>query len=133
MLSGENNETRQQIGQGASLSAAAIGRQGIRGRHLDLILPRICRATQATVLWGFTDLTERESLPPVTVKGFCSMGKALPKSAVSTRKIKPAPFRQYIEKPDIQALEEENAKLRELVTELSEIVIKNIVDNIEDG
>lgn len=61
------------------------------------------------------------------------MGKAFPKSAIGTRKIKPAPLRQYIEKPDIQALEKENARLRELVTQLSEIVIKNIVDNIEDG
>lgn len=62
------------------------------------------------------------------------MGKALPKSAIgTTRKIKSAPFRQYIGKPDIEALEEENAKLRELVTQLSEIVIKNIIDDIEDG
>lgn len=61
------------------------------------------------------------------------MGKALPKSAIGTRKIKTAPLRPYIEKPDIQALEEENARLRELVTQLSEIVIKNIVDNIDDG
>ncbi len=61
------------------------------------------------------------------------MGKVLPKSAIGTGKIKAAPLRQYIEKPDIQALEEENARLRELVTQLSEIVIKNIVDNIEDG
>jgi len=60
------------------------------------------------------------------------MGKALPKSALG-RKTRPATFRQHIEKPDIQALEEENARLRELVIELSEIVIKNIVDNIEDG
>jgi hypothetical protein len=68
----------------------------------------------------------------VTVKGVRPMGKALPKSALD-RKTKPAPFRQHIEKPEMQALEEENARLRELVTQLSEIVIKNIVDNIEDG
>jgi len=36
-------------------------------------------------------------------------------------------------KTDLQALEEENARLRELVTQLSEIVIKNIVETIEDG
>jgi hypothetical protein len=61
------------------------------------------------------------------------MGKVLPKSAIGASKIKPSSFRQYIEKSDIRALEEENARLRELVTELSEIVIKNIVDKIEDG
>jgi len=60
------------------------------------------------------------------------MGKALPKATLD-RKTKPVPLRQNIEKPEIQALEEENARLRELVIELSEIVIKNIVDNIEDG
>jgi hypothetical protein len=58
------------------------------------------------------------------------MGKALPKSDLS-RKTKPAPIRQHMEKPDITVLKEENARLRELVTELSEIVIKNIVDKIE--
>jgi hypothetical protein len=60
------------------------------------------------------------------------MGKALPKSAMN-RQAKPASFRQAIEKPDAQALEEENTRLRELVTRLSEIVIKNIVDTMEDG
>jgi hypothetical protein len=59
------------------------------------------------------------------------MGKTLPKSALD-RKTKPATLRQHIEKPDMQALEEENARLRELVSQLSEIVIKNIVDTIED-
>lgn len=64
------------------------------------------------------------------------MGKALPKSAIG-RKTKPAPIQQSMEKPDIQApdiqaLKDENARLREFVTQLSEIVIKNIVDNIED-
>jgi len=59
------------------------------------------------------------------------MGKVLPKSALGRRKIKSAPFRQHSEKPDIQALEAENARLRELVTALSEIVMKNIVDNPE--
>ena len=60
------------------------------------------------------------------------MGKAISKSNL-TRKTKPASFRQNIERYDIQSLEEENARLRELVTQLSEIVIKNIVDTIEDG
>ena len=60
------------------------------------------------------------------------MGKTLPKSALD-RKTKPATLRRHIEKPDLQALEEENARLRELVSQLSEIVIKNIVDTIEDG
>ncbi len=60
------------------------------------------------------------------------MGKALPKSDL-VRKTKAAPFREHMGKSDIKALEEENARLRELVTQLSEIVIKNIVDNIEDG
>ena len=59
------------------------------------------------------------------------MGKTLPKSALD-RKTKPATLRPHIEKPDLQALEEENARLRELVSQLSEIVIKNIVDTIED-
>jgi len=68
----------------------------------------------------------------VKVKGVRPMGKALPKSEL-VRKTKPARFREQIGKSDIQALEEENARLRELVTQLSEIVIKNIVDNIEDG
>ena len=59
------------------------------------------------------------------------MGKALPKSDLG-RKSKPALIGRHMEKLDVQALEEENARLRELVTELSEIVIKNIVDKIED-
>jgi hypothetical protein len=60
------------------------------------------------------------------------MGKALPKSAIDG-KTKPATLRRHIEKPDMAALEDENARLRKLVIELSEIVIKNIVDTIEDG
>jgi hypothetical protein len=68
----------------------------------------------------------------VNVEGVRPMGKTLPKSDLG-RKTRPAPLRQNIQKSDIQALEEENARLRELVIELSEIVIKNIVDSIEDG
>lgn len=37
------------------------------------------------------------------------------------------------EKPEVHALKEENARLRELVIQLSELVIKNIIDKIEDG
>lgn len=59
------------------------------------------------------------------------MGKAVPKSAIS-RKTKSALSRQQSQKPDIAALEEENARLRQLVTQLSEMVIKNIVDTIDD-
>jgi hypothetical protein len=60
------------------------------------------------------------------------MGKDFPPSAIS-RKSKSAPFRRNAEKPDLQALQEENVRLRELVTELSALVIKNIIDTVEDG
>ena len=60
------------------------------------------------------------------------MGRSLPKCDLR-RKIGPASPRRAMVKTDLQALEEENARLRELVTQLSEIVIKNIVETIEDG
>jgi hypothetical protein len=59
------------------------------------------------------------------------MGKALPPSA-SSRKIKAPSFGRH-EKPEMQALKEENTRLRELVTQLSELVIKNIVADLEEG
>lgn len=60
------------------------------------------------------------------------MGKALPPSAISG-KIKAPTLRRNAEKADMKALKEENIRLRELVTQLSELVIKNIVAHIEDG
>jgi hypothetical protein len=42
-------------------------------------------------------------------------------------------LRSNTENLDIRALKEENARLRELVTQLSELVIKNIVDNIDSN
>lgn len=108
------------------------------------------------------DFKERDTLLATHGKGVRPMGKALPKSDLG-RKTRHAPLRQTIEKAEMQALdetrmlkdtrapkdmralenmrtledmrtlEEENARLRELVTQLSEIVIKNIVDAIEDG
>jgi hypothetical protein len=44
-------------------------------------------------------------------------------------KRKLAPLQSNTEIPDVQALKDENARLRELVTQLSELVIKNIVDD----
>jgi hypothetical protein len=44
-----------------------------------------------------------------------------------------APLQSNTEIPDVQALKEENARLRELVTQLSELVIKNIVDDFENN
>jgi hypothetical protein len=44
-------------------------------------------------------------------------------------KSKPTPLQSNTENPDVQALKDENARLRELVTQLSELVIKNIVDD----
>jgi hypothetical protein len=55
--------------------------------------------------------------------GVQPMAKALaPKS-------KPISLRSNTKIPDVQALKDENARLRELVTQLSELVIKNIVDD----
>jgi hypothetical protein len=51
--------------------------------------------------------------------------------ALRTRS-RPVSLRSNAEHPDVQALKEENARLRELVTQLSELVIKNIVDDIEN-
>jgi hypothetical protein len=48
-------------------------------------------------------------------------------------KCKPVSLRSNAENPDVQALKEENVRLRELVTQLSELVIRNIVDNIENN
>jgi hypothetical protein len=60
------------------------------------------------------------------------MGKALPQHSTSERRTEPS-FWRNDESPDIKALREENARLRELVAQLSELVIKNIVDTIEDA
>jgi hypothetical protein len=55
--------------------------------------------------------------------GVQPMAKALaPKS-------KSISLRSNVENPDVQALKDENARLRELVIQLSELVIKNIVDD----
>jgi hypothetical protein len=41
----------------------------------------------------------------------------------------PVPLQSNAEIPDVEALKDENARLRELVIQLSELVIKNIVDD----
>jgi hypothetical protein len=60
------------------------------------------------------------------------MGKALPRNVISG-KSRLAPIRRNEEKSEMQALQEENTRLRELVTELSALVIKGIIGTIEDG
>lgn len=60
------------------------------------------------------------------------MGKTLPQH--STRELRTPPsFWRNEESSDIKALREENAQLRKLVTELSELLIKNVVDKIGAG
>jgi hypothetical protein len=53
------------------------------------------------------------------------------KHAPATRHTRPSPRaapHRYDEQTDVQALLEENAQLRELVIQLSKLVIKNVVD-----
>jgi hypothetical protein len=57
--------------------------------------------------------------------GVQPMAKAL------RQKSKPLPLQSNAESPDVDALKDENARLRELVIQLSELVIKNIIDDIE--
>lgn len=58
------------------------------------------------------------------------MGKTLP-PRVKSGKSKLVPAQPNTE--DVQALKEEIARLRELVIELSELAIKNVIDNIGGG
>jgi hypothetical protein len=59
------------------------------------------------------------------------MGKALPPNVLGGKGQLKA-LRSNVN-PEVHALKQENARLRELVIQLSELVIKNIIDNIEDG
>jgi hypothetical protein len=58
------------------------------------------------------------------------MGQAHPTARNNESKANLATLRHEIEKPDTQALQKENAQLRELVVQLSKIVIKVV---IKDG
>jgi hypothetical protein len=58
------------------------------------------------------------------------MGQAHPTARNNESKANLATRRHEIEKPDTQALQKENAQLRELVVQLSKIVIKVV---IKDG
>lgn len=60
------------------------------------------------------------------------MRKALPQHSTPEQRTQPSFWRNE-ESSDIKALREENARLRKLVAELSELLIKNIVDKIETG
>ena len=60
------------------------------------------------------------------------MGKSLPQHSTREQRTPPS-FWQNEESSDIKVLREENAQLRKLVTELSELLIKNIVDKIGPG
>ena len=55
------------------------------------------------------------------------MGSTRPPPGTQDRHPRPAAHR-YDEHTDVQALLEENAQLRELVIQLSKLVIKNVVD-----
>jgi hypothetical protein len=58
------------------------------------------------------------------------MGKALPPSASGKKAEKQL---RSDEDPEVYALKEENARLRELVAQLSELIIKGIIDKVEQG
>jgi hypothetical protein len=58
------------------------------------------------------------------------MGQAHPTARNNESKANLPTLRPEIEKPDAQALQKENAQLRELVVQLSKIVIKVV---IKDG
>ncbi|MGB6543675.1 MAG: hypothetical protein WBF03_22730 [Xanthobacteraceae bacterium] len=58
------------------------------------------------------------------------MGQAHPTARNNESKANLPTLRHEIEKPDTQALQKENAQLRELVVQLSKIVIKVV---IKDG
>lgn len=53
-----------------------------------------------------------------------------PMAKARRRESTQVPLQPNAENPDVEALQEENARLRELVTQLSELVIKNIIDDV---
>jgi len=57
------------------------------------------------------------------------MGQAHPQPRDNERHPGLSPLRHDVEQIDIHALQEENAQLRELVIQLSKLVIKNVVDH----